>query len=196
MESQRHNMTLHANAAMAALKLKCYIAAQEHCDKVGEGGSLVDINASGCHNTSAHASSGDAFLWRLPRMRIPAKIKAVAVAVCHVTFFVRMGRRLVWCLHHCCVVSLQVLHLAEVLHNTPQHPLCVKALQRRAAAHQVRPPTELMMRACKSCSAACISCRSAHCCAHAHPLRNHSMINTSLKTMHTCTHPVVAVTMC
>lgn len=147
----------------------------------------MDIKASGCHNTSAHASSGDAFLWRLPRMRIPAKIKAVAVAVCHLTFFVRMGRRLVWCLHHCCVVSLQLLHLAEVLHNTPQHPLCVKALQRRAAAHQVRPPTELMMRACKSCSAACISCRSAHCCAHAHPLRNHSMINTSLETMHTCT---------
>ena len=32
---------------------------------------------------------------------------------------------------------LQVLHLAEVLHNTPKHPLCVKALQRRAAAYQV-----------------------------------------------------------
>jgi len=32
---------------------------------------------------------------------------------------------------------LQVLHLAEVLHNTPKHALCVKALQRRAAAYQV-----------------------------------------------------------
>lgn len=32
----------------------------------------------------------------------------------------------------------QVLHLAEVLHNTPKHPLCVKALQRRAVAFQVR----------------------------------------------------------
>ncbi|WIA23793.1 hypothetical protein OEZ85_013473 [Tetradesmus obliquus] len=30
----------------------------------------------------------------------------------------------------------KVLHLADVLHNTPQHPLCVKALQRRAAARQ------------------------------------------------------------
>lgn len=34
LEMQRHNMTLHANAAMAALKLRCYVAAQEHCDKV------------------------------------------------------------------------------------------------------------------------------------------------------------------
>lgn len=34
LEAQRHNMALHANAAMAALKLKCYVAAQEHCDKV------------------------------------------------------------------------------------------------------------------------------------------------------------------
>jgi hypothetical protein len=33
---------------------------------------------------------------------------------------------------------MQVLHLADVLHNTPNHPLCVKALQRRAAAYQVR----------------------------------------------------------
>lgn len=32
---------------------------------------------------------------------------------------------------------LQVLHLAEVLHNTPKHALCVKALRRRAAAYQV-----------------------------------------------------------
>ncbi|WIA44309.1 hypothetical protein OEZ86_007106 [Tetradesmus obliquus] len=30
----------------------------------------------------------------------------------------------------------KVLHLADVLHNMPQHPLCVKALQRRAAARQ------------------------------------------------------------
>jgi tetratricopeptide (TPR) repeat protein len=36
LEAQRHNMTLHANAAMAALKIKCYVAAQEHCDKVGD----------------------------------------------------------------------------------------------------------------------------------------------------------------
>jgi hypothetical protein len=36
LEAQRHNMALHANAAMAALKLKCYVAAQEHCDKVRE----------------------------------------------------------------------------------------------------------------------------------------------------------------
>jgi len=35
LEAQRHNMTLHANAAMAALKLKCFVTAQEHCDKVG-----------------------------------------------------------------------------------------------------------------------------------------------------------------
>ena len=35
LEAQRHNMALHANAAMAALKLKCFVAAREHCDKVG-----------------------------------------------------------------------------------------------------------------------------------------------------------------
>lgn len=34
LESQRHSMTLHANAAMAALKLSCYVQALEHCDKV------------------------------------------------------------------------------------------------------------------------------------------------------------------
>jgi hypothetical protein len=32
---------------------------------------------------------------------------------------------------------LQVLHLAELLHNKPKDPLCVKALQRRSAAYQV-----------------------------------------------------------
>lgn len=34
LETQKHSMALHANAAMAALKLKCYVQAMEHCDKV------------------------------------------------------------------------------------------------------------------------------------------------------------------
>ncbi len=34
LEHQRHNMALHANAAMAQLKLQCYVQAIEHCDKV------------------------------------------------------------------------------------------------------------------------------------------------------------------
>lgn len=34
LDAQRHNSALHANAAMAALKLNCYVQAIEHCDKV------------------------------------------------------------------------------------------------------------------------------------------------------------------
>lgn len=36
LESQRHNMALHANAAMAAIKIKCFAQALAHCDKVGQ----------------------------------------------------------------------------------------------------------------------------------------------------------------
>lgn len=32
--SQRHNMALHANAAMASIKTGCFVQAIEHCDKV------------------------------------------------------------------------------------------------------------------------------------------------------------------
>jgi tetratricopeptide (TPR) repeat protein len=35
LDAQRHNMALHANAALAALKKSCYVLALEHCDKVG-----------------------------------------------------------------------------------------------------------------------------------------------------------------
>lgn len=34
VESQKTNMALHANAAMAAIKINCYVQAIEHCDKV------------------------------------------------------------------------------------------------------------------------------------------------------------------
>lgn len=34
LESQRHSIVLHANAALAALKKQCYVQALEHCDKV------------------------------------------------------------------------------------------------------------------------------------------------------------------
>ena len=34
IQSEKTNMTLHANAAQAALKIKCYVQAIEHCDKV------------------------------------------------------------------------------------------------------------------------------------------------------------------
>jgi hypothetical protein len=34
VDSERTNMTLHANAAMAALKINCFVQAIEHCDKV------------------------------------------------------------------------------------------------------------------------------------------------------------------
>jgi tetratricopeptide (TPR) repeat protein len=35
LESQRHDMALQANAALAALKLKCWAQAEEHSSKVG-----------------------------------------------------------------------------------------------------------------------------------------------------------------
>jgi hypothetical protein len=35
------------------------------------------------------------------------------------------------------VTGLQVLHIADFLHNKPHHPLCIKALQRRSAARKV-----------------------------------------------------------
>ncbi|GFR41120.1 hypothetical protein Agub_g1764 [Astrephomene gubernaculifera] len=62
LESERTNMALHANAAMAALKMSCFVQAIEHCDKV--------------------------------------------------------------------------LSIADFFHNNKQHPLCVKALQRRAEAYR------------------------------------------------------------
>ncbi len=34
IETNKTNMALHANAAMAALKLNCFVQAIEHCDKV------------------------------------------------------------------------------------------------------------------------------------------------------------------
>ncbi len=34
LSSEKTNMTLHANAAQAALKINCNVAAIEHCDKV------------------------------------------------------------------------------------------------------------------------------------------------------------------
>jgi hypothetical protein len=37
IEAQKINMTLHANAAMAAIKLQCFVQAIEHCDKVRAG---------------------------------------------------------------------------------------------------------------------------------------------------------------
>ncbi|MEW5303261.1 MAG: hypothetical protein WDW36_005969 [Sanguina aurantia] len=62
IESQKSSMTLHANAALAALKMHCNVSAIEHCDKV--------------------------------------------------------------------------LHIADVLHDTPNAPLCGKAYQRRACAYR------------------------------------------------------------
>lgn len=54
LEAQRHNMTLHANAAMAALKLKCYVATQEHCDKVW----APDLARSSCGTGTVDACCG------------------------------------------------------------------------------------------------------------------------------------------
>lgn len=33
LDAERHSMALHANAALAALKLGCHVQAMEHCDK-------------------------------------------------------------------------------------------------------------------------------------------------------------------
>ncbi len=50
LEAQRHSMALHANAAMACLKLKCYVQAMEHCDKVREwsASALARLQSAGC----------------------------------------------------------------------------------------------------------------------------------------------------
>lgn len=37
LDSERTSMTLNANAAMAALKIQCYVQTIEHCDKVRVG---------------------------------------------------------------------------------------------------------------------------------------------------------------
>lgn len=47
LESERHNMALHANAAQAALKLSCFVQAVEHCDK------LLHV-ADALHNNPKH----------------------------------------------------------------------------------------------------------------------------------------------
>lgn len=41
IESQKSSMTLHANAALAALKMHCNVSAIEHCDKVRRSLSAV-----------------------------------------------------------------------------------------------------------------------------------------------------------
>jgi len=41
LQAQRHDMALHANAAMAALKLKCYVQALEYCNKVRQPTMMV-----------------------------------------------------------------------------------------------------------------------------------------------------------
>lgn len=48
LSSEKTNMALHSNAAMAALKVQCYVQAIEHCDKV-----RVPWSTSQC---SAHSS--------------------------------------------------------------------------------------------------------------------------------------------
>lgn len=50
LESERTNMALHANAAMAALKINCFVQAIEHADKVGAGQEAADPGAgAGTH---------------------------------------------------------------------------------------------------------------------------------------------------
>lgn len=61
LDAQRHNMALHANAAMAALKLRCFVQAQEHCDKVywhGIRPGWVGITATLCLSRTGHACTG------------------------------------------------------------------------------------------------------------------------------------------
>lgn len=101
LDAQRHNMTLHANAAMAALKLQCYVQAMEHASKVGatrysEQASCTASTHAPC--STLHATS------RPPPPLCPC---------------------------------IQVLHLADLLHDAPKDPLCVKAYLRRAAAYEV-----------------------------------------------------------
>lgn len=61
LDFQRHSMALHANAAMAALKLRCYVQAMEHCDKVGGSGGAASFGLL----LLRHAAAG-----RLRRVRM------------------------------------------------------------------------------------------------------------------------------
>ncbi|GMH33324.1 hypothetical protein BSKO_01158 [Bryopsis sp. KO-2023] len=86
LESERHNMELHANAAMASIRMGCHVQALEHCDKDNSSAPKKDLS-----------------------------LRMVKLTV--------LERK-------------QVLHIADALHDKPNHPLCVKALQRRAVANK------------------------------------------------------------
>lgn len=62
LESQRHSMVLHANAVLAALKIKAYVQALEHCDKVWsltrpQAQQLACARMHACSRPHAHACS-------------------------------------------------------------------------------------------------------------------------------------------
>jgi tetratricopeptide (TPR) repeat protein len=144
LDAQRHSMALHANAALAALKLGCHVQALEHCDKVG-------VCFCACRARYARSCA-----------HARAPVSHVAADVARAVLLLLL------------LLLLQVLHLAEVLHHTREHPLCVKALQRRAAAHQVGMGastrgtcTQRVLAAISADPGACLWC--ARCCCPAGP---------------------------
>jgi tetratricopeptide (TPR) repeat protein len=112
LEAQRHNMALHANAALAALKKSCFVQALEHCDKVGTAMGWQGLLLVGCPH--------------LPGVHMLASRSVISSAQCALAH-----------MQSCATPAhLKVLHIADALHGRPRDPLCVKALMRRAAALQ------------------------------------------------------------
>lgn len=60
LSSEKTNMALHSNAAMAALKVQCYVQAIEHCDKV-----RVPQSTSQCSDHSSGLSLAAVAVWGL-----------------------------------------------------------------------------------------------------------------------------------
>jgi hypothetical protein len=138
LEAQRHNTALHANAAMAALKIQCYVQAMEHCSKV-------------------RAST-----WRAGRGQAHACVRQHWLRPCR-----RTARRVHACVptRPPGARRLQVLHLSELLHSDTSSPLCVKAYQRRAVAYEVgraAAPSSVPHKQCK-CKHAGLLHRSRSC---------------------------------
>lgn len=60
LDAQRHNMALHANAAMAALKLHCNVQALEHSSKVRVGCRASGLCVAATRTWPGRAGPGDA----------------------------------------------------------------------------------------------------------------------------------------
>jgi len=49
LDAQRHSAALHANAALASLRMRCYVQSIAHCDKARSGLRAPPQRAAGPH---------------------------------------------------------------------------------------------------------------------------------------------------